>query len=100
MKLSKSFLWLTGIFLLFRIMIILNLGLIDDEAYHWSWTIHPNYSYFDHPGMVAWMIWPFVKVFGQHEWAIRLPGFLMFLAIFYVVYRLAKDLFDEKTAEF
>ncbi len=99
MKASKYFIWLTGLFLLLRLLVIFNIGLIDDEAYHWSWTLHMNYSYFDHPGMVAWIIWPFVKIFGQKEWAIRLPGFLMFISIFFVVYRLAKDLFGKKVAE-
>jgi hypothetical protein len=96
---SKPFIYVCALFVLFRIYIISHIGLIDDEAYHWSWTRNLNYSYFDHPGMVAWVIWPFVKVFGQTEWAIRLPGFLMFCSIFCVVYRLGKDLFDHRVAE-
>ena len=86
-------------FLIFRTLVIFNIGLIDDEAYHWSWTQKMDWSYFDHPGMVSWIIWPFTQIFGQVEWAIRLPGFLMFIAIFYVVYRLGQDLFGQKVAE-
>lgn len=26
-----------------------------DEAYYWFWGQHPQLSYFDHPGMVAWL---------------------------------------------
>lgn len=99
MKASKYFVYALSFFLILRILVISNIGLIDDEAYHWSWTIHMNYSYFDHPGMVAWIIWPFVKVFGQKEWVIRIPGFLMFLTIVFLVFKLARDLFDQKIAE-
>lgn len=86
-------------FILFRILIIFNVGFIDDEAYHWTWAKNLNYSYFDHPGMVAWMIWPFIKLFGDQSWAIRMPGFLMFLGICFVVFKLAKDLFGVKVAQ-
>jgi 4-amino-4-deoxy-L-arabinose transferase-like glycosyltransferase len=28
-----------------------------DECYYWAWGRHPQLSYFDHPGMVAWLFW-------------------------------------------
>jgi 4-amino-4-deoxy-L-arabinose transferase-like glycosyltransferase len=27
-----------------------------DEAYYWTWSLHPAYGYTDHPPMVAWLI--------------------------------------------
>ena len=85
-------------FLGFRLWIITHLGLIDDEAYHWSWAKIPGLSYFDHPGMVAWVIWPFIKIFGDVEWALRLPGFLIYLMILFFIYQLARDLFSTAVA--
>lgn len=28
-----------------------------DEAYYYIWSLHPQLSYFDHPGVVSWLIW-------------------------------------------
>lgn len=33
----------------------LTLPLVGDEAYYWFWGQHLQLSYFDHPGMVAWL---------------------------------------------
>ncbi|MBV8231324.1 MAG: hypothetical protein JO329_15190, partial [Planctomycetaceae bacterium] len=30
-----------------------SLGLGNDEAYHYLFTTHPDWSYFDHPPMLA-----------------------------------------------
>ncbi|GIL18647.1 MAG: glycoside hydrolase [Oligoflexia bacterium] len=80
-------------------MIIFNVGLIDDEAYHWSWTLNLSYSYYDHPGMVAWMIWPFIKIFENNEWAIRMPAFLTLITMSFLLYQLGKEIFDEKVGQ-
>ncbi len=29
----------------------------EDEAYYWTWSLHPALGYVDHPPMVAWLIW-------------------------------------------
>ena len=90
--------WTIAAFVLFRLFIMAQVGFIDDEAYHWTWAKHLAWSYYDHPGMVAWMIWPFSQIFGDHAFAIRLPGFLMTLGIVFVVYRLGRDLFGVAVA--
>jgi len=33
------------------------LDLYTDEAYYWLWSTRPALGYFDHPPMVAWIIW-------------------------------------------
>jgi dolichol-phosphate mannosyltransferase len=96
---SNLFFILFFFFIGFRLWVITHLGLIDDEAYHWSWAKWPEISYFDHPGMVAWLIWPFIKIFGDHEWVIRLPGFIVYLGILGTLYGLAKDLFSKQVAK-
>jgi len=95
---KKTFWIILGAFLLLRIFIMTQVGLIDDEAYHWTWAKNINYSYFDHPGFVAWAIWPFIQIFGDVEWAIRLPGLLMYSGILFFIYRIGRDLFDEQVA--
>ncbi len=31
------------------------LGLGNDEAYHFLYAVHPAFSYYDHPPMLAWI---------------------------------------------
>jgi len=50
--------------------------LSEDEAYYWVWSKHLQWSYFDHPGMVAWLFWlgHFFEPLGQ---AVRWPSVIM-----------------------
>lgn len=86
--------------LLFRAFFSLNIGLIDDEAYHWSWAKDLQLSYFDHPGMIAWLEAFTTALFGDTLLGVRLPGFLCFVATVTLMYKLTKDLFDEWAAIF
>ncbi len=49
-----------------------NVPLTADEAYYWTWSLHPAYGYTDHPPMVAWLIW-LGTLFGQGPGFVRLP---------------------------
>src|SRR5664280_2844266 len=46
--------------------------LIPEEAYYWAYSQHPALSYFDHPPMVAWIIWLGTAVFGNTELGVRI----------------------------
>ena len=41
-----------------------------DEAYYWVWTQRLDFSYFDHPPMIAWLLWVVGQV-GQTEAVLR-----------------------------
>lgn len=97
LKAHPLFWGLLGVGLCFRLFIMAQIGFIDDEAYHWTWAKNLSYSYYDHPGMVAWMIWPFSTIFGDHAFVIRLPSFFMFCGILYLIYKLASEIFDDQT---
>lgn len=86
--------------LIFRAFFSVNIGLIDDEAYHWSWAKWLQLSYFDHPGMIAWLEAISTGLFGDTYLGVRLPGFLCFTATTVFLYKLTKDLFDEWAAIF
>lgn len=81
--------------LLFRAFFSWKVPLIDDEAYHWSWTHNIMLSYYDHPGMIAWLETLSLGIFGPTYWGVRFPSFLCFELTVFVSYRLAKDLFGE-----
>ena len=42
------------------------------EAYYWTYSQHPDLSYYDHPPMVAWMIWMGTSLLGDGAFGIRL----------------------------
>lgn len=91
---------LFGFIALFRFVVAFKMGLIDDEAFHWSWAKELALSYYDHPGFIAWLEALSTAVFGDTRWGVRAPAFLAYFATLAVAWRLAWELFDEWTAHF
>lgn len=50
--------------------------LVGDEAQYWVWATHPQLSYYSKGPGVAWVIWGSTSLFGNTEWAVRLPAVL------------------------
>lgn len=73
-------------------------GLGDDEAYYWDWSRHLQLSYFDHPGMIAWMIKASTSVFGNNAFAVRLPAILCNTGATLFLFFLAIDMFNLRVA--
>ncbi len=48
-------------------------GLLFDEAYYWYYAQNMAWGYFDHPPMVAWMVWA-SSFFSDGELGVRLMG--------------------------
>ena len=69
----------------------------SDETYYWLWSKKLAFSYFDHPPMVAYMI-KFTTLFSDETMFVRLSSPLMVAGTAYVLYLLAKKIFDEKAA--
>lgn len=65
--------------LLYRLFVASQTPLYEDEAYFWSWSLHPAFGYPDHPPMVAWLIALGSKL-GTSPLALRLP-FIICIAI-------------------
>ncbi|MHB9155466.1 MAG: glycosyltransferase family 39 protein, partial [Endomicrobiales bacterium] len=83
---------------LLRLPLIGRLGLSGDEAHYWAYTRHLELSYFDHPPLISYLIKAFTLVFGNTEFAVRLPTVLIFFFATWLVFRLARDLYGEKAA--
>jgi 4-amino-4-deoxy-L-arabinose transferase-like glycosyltransferase len=60
-----------------RLVLSAQVGLGDDEAYYWDWSRRLDWSYYDHPPMVAWLIASSTAVFGDTPLAVRLPFVLL-----------------------
>ncbi len=84
--------------LLIRTLFSSFVGLIDDEAYHWSWTKELMLSYYDHPGMIAWLESLSTSVLGDTFWGVRLPSFLCYWGTVGLLWKLTFELFNEKSA--
>lgn len=71
--------------LLVRLILSSQFLITPDEANYWQWSRYLELGYHDHPPMVAWTIWLATKIFGQNEFAVRLPSILgLSLASIYI----------------
>ena len=74
--------------------------LFADEAQYWYWSRHLDFGYYSKPPAIAWAIAASTAVFGDAEWAIRLPALLFYTMTAFWLYALAAKLYDSKTALF
>lgn len=61
-----------GVLTVLRAYAAFNVPLTADEAYYWTWSLHPAFGYTDHPPMVAWLI-ALGTAFGHGPGFVRLP---------------------------
>ncbi len=71
--------------------------LIPDEAYYWQYAQHMDLSFYDHPPMVAWLIWLSTAIFGQNEFGVRIGAFICGLIAVSYLYAFARNLYDKPT---
>ena len=77
---------------LWRVYLSATLQLHPDEAYYWLWSRHLDVSYFDHPPMVAYVIW-LGTLFSQAELWVRISGPVFVVAMSCLMWRLAMQLY-------
>jgi 4-amino-4-deoxy-L-arabinose transferase-like glycosyltransferase len=63
-------------FTVLHVVLAVSLPISGDEAYYWDASRHPEWSYFDQPGLVIWSMAPFRAVFGESRLAVRSPAIL------------------------
>jgi len=64
--------------------------LSGDEAHYWLWSRDLQWSYFDHPGMVAYLIRAATTLFGLSELTLRLPSIVIAALVSVLVYDTAR----------
>lgn len=68
----------------------------NDEVYYWTYALYPDWSHFDHPGMVGWVIQLFsLNLLFDNEFFLRLASVVFMTFNTWVVYRIGKELRDE-----
>ncbi len=77
---------------LIRLICAFNLGLGNDEAYHFLYAAHPALSYYDHPPMMAWVEMAGLSLSATRTsaWALRI-GFIVLFGGFDVASGAADD---------
>jgi len=55
-----------------RLVVAAITPLSEDEAYYRLWSLRPALGYFDHPPMIAWMIWAGRQIAGDSAFGVRL----------------------------
>ena len=55
-------------------------------------------SFYDHPPMVAWLIWLGIWIFGDNEFGVRISALLCGLITMGYLYALTRNLYDKPTA--
>lgn len=83
-----------------RLIIAGLFGLTDDESHYWQYAQYPDFSYYDHPPMVGYLIYLSTKIFGNNLYGVRLPAIVCFTIAVIYFYRLVKELYNSKVAYF
>ncbi len=76
------------------------LNLYADEAQYWRWGDTLEWGYYSKPPMIAWVIHAVTSVFGNAEWAVRLPAAFLHTVGATFIYFLARDMYGPRVGMF
>jgi len=91
--------WFVGVMTTLRLVILATTDLSDTEAYYYSWSRFPGWSYYDHPPMIAWMTY-LTTLFGHSAFAARIGAVACSALLGGLVYRLTSRLFTPRAGFF
>lgn len=81
-----------------RLLYLLPVELMHEEAYYWLYAWHLDYGYLDHPPFVGWMIRLGTAIAGDTELGVRLLSPLFALGTAAFVFALTMRIFDRARA--
>ncbi len=95
---GRAMAWLLFVSLVVRCILAAWMEFGNDEAYYWTYALFPDWSHFDHPGMVGWIIQLFsLNLRLDSEFFIRLSSVIFMTANTYIIYRIGKEIKDAQT---
>jgi 4-amino-4-deoxy-L-arabinose transferase-like glycosyltransferase len=74
--------------------IVTPLELGPDEAQYWRWAQSLDWGYYSKPPLIAWAIGLSTSVFGDAEWAVRLPAACGHGLAAFLLFILGRNLFS------
>ncbi len=97
-NINKILFWLLAISALVRGLLAAWMEFGNDEVYYWTYALYPDWSHFDHPPMVGWVIQLFsLNLLLDSEFFIRLASVVFMTANTYIIFRIGKELKDALT---
>lgn len=87
-KNNKTISWILG-FQLFRLILLPFMGLMPQDAYYYLYGQNLSLSYFDHPGMIGYILRIFTDLFGQSIYVVKFADFLITSLTILSFYKLA-----------
>ena len=87
-KENKAISWVLG-FQLFRLILLPFMGLMPQDAYYYLYGQNLSLSYFDHPGMIGYILRIFTDIFGQSIFTIKFADFIITSLTILSFYKLA-----------
>lgn len=95
---NKVLVGLLAVSALMRAVLAGWLELGNDEVYYWTYALYPDWSHFDHPPMVGWVIQLFsLNLLFDSEFFLRLASVVFMTIDTYIIYRIGKELKDAQT---
>lgn len=88
---QKRFYMLTLMLVVLRLFLSVYLDLTPDETYYWELSRRLDWSYFDHPPMVAWLIALFGLLPGEHQLYIRLLSVIGSALVSWCIFLIGRD---------
>ena len=75
---------------------LLELG--NDEVYYWTYALFPDWSHFDHPPMLGWVIRLFsLNLTFDSELALRMPSLVLGTFNTWLIFQLGRLIKNERT---
>ena len=97
-NINKILTWLLVISAVVRGVLAAWMEFGNDEVYYWTYALYPDWSHFDHPPMVGWVIQLFsLNLLFDSEFFIRLASVVLMTANTYIIFCIGKELKDART---
>ena len=88
-KIEKYLAWLLVISVLVRGFLAAFIEFGNDEVYYWTYAMYPDWSHFDHPGMVGWIMQIFsLNLLLHSELALRLSSIIFMTFDTFIIYKI------------
>jgi len=88
---KHPFLWLIVVFQSIRFGLLPFMGLMPQDAYYYMYGQHLDWSYFDHPGMIGYLLRGFTELLGSSVWVVKFTDFFVSSLSLWVFYSLSKS---------
>ncbi|MFO8072114.1 MAG: glycosyltransferase family 39 protein [Polyangia bacterium] len=82
---------LAALFSVARLVPAALLELAPDEAYYWTWSLSPAWSFPDHPPAIAWLVRAGTAIAGEGTIGVRLASVLLGASALALIYRIGRE---------